>query len=280
MPTRNNYSSAVTNLSHDLDEISGRLVAARSDADSLPAFPGKLPDTLESAYAIQSASISRWPDKIAGWKVGMIPVEFRELLAAERLAGPIFESSVTIIEPNSARSMPIFSGGFAAVEAEIVLQLAATIEPVHKEYSDEELIDLVSELHIGAEIASSPMADVNRLGPCCVVSDFGNNAGLLVGPSVPHWSSLPLESLAATVSVDDVVVGTADASAIKGGPLQALRFLVDLCASRQLTLAAGTYVSCGAMTGIHDVTVASNSVVDFGSYGAFNVTFETMLPRQ
>lgn len=210
----------------------------------------------------------------------MVPEAFREPLDAERLAGPIFKSSIFRIEPNSTKTMPIFSGGFAAVEAEFILQLATTIEPIEREYSDEELIELVSALHVGAEIASSPMADVNKLGPCCVVSDFGNNAGLLVGSSVPNWSSLPLDALTASVTVDDVVVGSASAGAIEGGLLQALRFLIGLSANRQLTLSEGTFVSSGAVTGIHEVTVESKAEIDFGSYGAFNVAFESMMPSQ
>nr|MDJ0656716.1 2-keto-4-pentenoate hydratase [Xanthomonadales bacterium] len=254
--------------------------AARANAKALAGFPGRLPETLVDAYAIQTASIARWPDDIVGWKVGMVPEEYRTPLAAERLSGPIFRSSVFEINPGSSRTMPIYHGGFAAVEAEFIFQIGEIIEPIKREYSDAELIERVAALHVGAEIASSPMADINRLGPCCVVSDFGNNEGLLVGPSVPNWSAVPLDSLTATVIVDGVVVGEATAAAIHGGLLQALRFLVNLCASRKLRLTEGMYVSCGAVTGIHDVTVESNSTVDFGPLGAFDVAFDAMLPRQ
>ena len=114
--------------------ISERLVAARAGAEALPDFPGLLPETLKDAYVIQSASLQRWPDKIAGWKVGMVPEAYREALAAQRLAGPIFSSSIFRIEPNSTKTMPIYRGGFAAVEAEFVLRLATTIESIEREY--------------------------------------------------------------------------------------------------------------------------------------------------
>lgn len=260
--------------------ISERLVAARANANALSDFPGLLPETLRDAYTIQSTSIQRWPDEIGGWKVGLIQDVFRESLGAERLAGPIFRSSIFNIEPNTKKSMPIFDGGFAAVEAELVLQLAATIEPTRRDYSDEELVDLVAAMYVGAEIASSPMAMVNKLGPCSIASDFGNNAGLLVGPNVPNWSSLDLDSMTATVSVDDVPVGTATARALPGGPLHVLRYLVGVSADRGITLAKGTLISTGALTGIHDVTVGSKARVDFGSYGAFDVVFEPIRPTK
>ena len=88
---------------------------------------------LSPLLAIQTASIGRWPDDIAGWKVGMVPQSFRQQLAAERLTGPIFKSSVFEVEPGSNNTMPIYSGGFAAVEAEFILELATTVEPIERE---------------------------------------------------------------------------------------------------------------------------------------------------
>lgn len=269
-----------TSLPRDLDLISQRLVAARASAQSLPEFPGDLPGTLEDAYTVQAASIERWPDEVAGWKVGMVPPEFQRQLAAERLAGPIYRSSIFAIEPNATQAMSIFQGGFAAVEAEFVIKLGTTIEPVEQARSDAALTDLVAAVHVGAEIASSPLPGVNDLGPCCVVSDFGNNAGLVLGPDIPNWASVVPETMTAAVHVDNILVGQASAAVIEGGLLQAFRFLVELSARRGITLPAGTYVSCGAVTGIHEITAASKAHVDFGTFGAFDVTFEPMTPTQ
>lgn len=259
----------------ELDAISRRLVAARAAAEALPDFPGALPDSLDGAYAIQAASIARWADTVAGWKIGMIPADHRIRVGDERLAGPIFKSSIVGIEPGATRTMPIYAGGFAAVEAEFVLELGCAVHPSEREYADADLIDLVSSLYVGAEIASSPMAAINKLGPACVVSDFGNNAGLLLGPEVANWNSGELDSMTATVMIDGAVVGDATASAVPGGPLAALRFLLGLAATRSIELPEGTLVSTGAVTGIHGVSVSSVARVDFGSSGWFDVKFRS-----
>jgi 2-keto-4-pentenoate hydratase len=247
-------------------------------AEALPGFPGALPDSLDGAYAIQAASIARWADTVAGWKIGMIPADHRLRFGDERLAGPIFKSSIFGIEPGASRTMPIYPGGFAAVEAEIILELGCAIHPSETEYSDADLIDHVASLFVGVEIASSPMAAINKLGPACVVSDFGNNAGLLLGPAVSNWSSRNLDSMTAKVMIDGAVVGEASANAIPGGPLAALRFLLGLAAIRGIELPEGTLISTGAVTGIHDVLVSSAARVDFGPFGWFDVKFKPKRP--
>lgn len=278
--TTNQHTQSPTSLSERDDAISARLVEARLNTLPLPDFPDHLPETLEQAYAIQSASIERWPDEVAGWKVAMLPPADRERFAAERLVGPVFRSSIRRVKPGSCTVMPVYEGGFAAVEAEFVLELGETIRPTGRSYSDEELIGIVSAVHAGAEIASSPMAVVNERGATSIISDFGNNAGVLAGPAIPDWSTRPLDSLPATVTIDEVVVGQATAAAISGGLLQALRFLLDVSAARDIELPAGTLVSSGAVTGVHDMQIGSIGRVDFGPFGWLEVTFEPTMPRQ
>ncbi len=267
-------------LSEQDDAISRRLVEARLSARPLPDFPDRLPETLERAYAIQAASIERWPDEVAGWKVAMLPVADRERFPSERLAGPVFRSTIYPVETGSCKLLPVYEGGFAAIEAEFVLELGVTMRPTGRDYSGEELTEIVTAVYCGAELASSPMAVVNERGATSIISDFGNNAGVLVGPEIPDWASRPLDSWAATVSVDDVVVGDATAAAVPGGPLQALRFLLGHCATRGVELPVGTLVSTGAVTGVHDVQMSSTARVDFGAFGWFDVAFEPMTPRR
>lgn len=262
------------------DTISSALVTARMSAASLQKFPGHVPDSMSAAYRIQSTSISRWPDEVAGWKVGMLSPHDQETYGAERLAGPIFRSQVKQADNGSVQVMPIYAGGFAAVEAEFIFRIGQAIPPDPSPPSDEALIEQVAALHIGAEIASSPIIDINSFGPTVVASDFGNNAGLLLGSEIPDWASVPPEQLPSRVWVDGKMVGEASAAAIPGGPLGALRFIVGLCASRGIELAAGTLISTGASTGIHEVTTGSKSRVEFGEIGAFEVNFVPISSRQ
>ncbi len=172
--------------------------------------------------------------------------------------------------------MPIFVGGFAAIEAEFIFKLGQTVEPSDCQWSADGLAGLVAGLYVGAEIASSPMAAINELGPTVVTADFGNNAGLVLGPEIPNWQSAKPADLLAKVIVDGDVVGEASAAAIPGGPLAALQFAISVAAERGIALPAGTLISTGAATGIHNVRTSSASRVEFGELGGFDVTFEPM----
>src|SRR5262245_45880454 len=90
--------------------IAKRFVTARQTGDSLSAFPGTLPPDLASAYACQDAAIGLFPDTIAGWKVGLIGKDAAAVLKQDRLAGPIFSSSVRRPRAGEHVAFPVFRG--------------------------------------------------------------------------------------------------------------------------------------------------------------------------
>lgn len=256
------------------DEIARRLVEARLRARPLPEFPGRLPETLEHAYAIQSASIKRWPDRVAGWKIAKLSPAQREQFGAERLVGPVFQSAIHRLAPGVGATVPVIDAGFAAVEAEYALELGAQIQPRSGDYSDEELATKVAAVYAAAEIASSPLVQVNQIGAMAVISDLGINAGLVVGPRIADWRSVQPGDVSIAVTVDGASVGNASPDAIMGDPLRALRSLVEFASPRSIVLPAGALISTGAMTGVHDVHPSSSARLEFGRFGGFDVNFE------
>ena len=251
--------------------------SARRSASALAAFPGDLPGALADAYAIQDVAIRIWPDRVAGWKVAAIAPELRERLGAPRLAGPAFAANVFHAIPAAETRFPIFLGGFAAVEAEFILRLGSDIAPA--DAGDERaLANAVAALHAGAEIASSPFAGINEFGPTSVISDFGNNAGLIVGPELSGWRDGPLDALTSRTMVNGKIVGEGSAARVAGGPLSALAFLVEALARRGRTLRAGDLVSTGMTTGIHPVQPGDRIRFEFSQGVSFEAVAEQALP--
>jgi 2-keto-4-pentenoate hydratase len=224
-------------------DIAGRFLAARRAATGLADYPGTLPETLEAAYRVQDEAIAAWNKPIIGWKVGRIN--------ADRLAGPIFAS-----EPaggnGSAPDMPVFKEGFAAGEAEFLLRIGRRPPEGHDRFTLEETADLIDAVHVGIEIASSPLEPINRIGPAAVISDFGNNNGLVIGAEIPDWRTSGFEGWEVETLIDGLSVGTGRASGFPDGAIGSARFLFELMARRGIRLEPGQWISSGAVTGVHD----------------------------
>jgi 2-keto-4-pentenoate hydratase len=247
----------------DSEAIAESFVRARLDAEALLDFPGAIPATLNAAYAYQDRAIALWPDNVAGWKVGRIGPPWLERVGEDRLVGPIFRRGLRLAPPEALIDFPVIKDGFAAIEAELVFRLGADADPDKTHWTPEDAARLVSGLHVGIETAGSPLAAINELGPTVVVSDFGNNAGLLLGPAISGWRNRALESLTCEAFIDERSVGRGGALSLPGGPLAAAAFALGRCARRGLPMKAGYVISTGATTGIHDIRIGQSGRVRF-----------------
>jgi 2-keto-4-pentenoate hydratase len=249
------------------DSIAEEFVRARLDAAPLADFPGSIPATLNAAYAYQDRAISLWPDFLAGWKVALIGAPWLERLGEDRFVGPIFRRGIRLAPPDQLVEFPVFDGGFAAVEAEFVFRLGADAPSDKTQWTPEEAARLATALHIGIETVGSPLATINDLGAAVLVSDFGNNAGLLLGPVIPEWRSRSFEGLKTETIIDGRSVGRGGALSLPGGPLAALAFALSRCARRGLPMKSGYVVSTGATTGKHEIRVGQEARVVFDGCG-------------
>lgn len=245
--------------------IATAFVQARRQGASVADFPGDIPPDLVAAYGVQDLAIAQWPDRVVGWKVGYIAPEKRDGSGDERLLGPIFARQLHAA--GEAVEYPVFQGGFGAIEAEYVLRLDSDAPAGKLDWTPEETAQVPATLFIGVEIASSPLATINILGPRVVVSDFGNNNGLVVGPEIPGWRDIPEARLFAETFIDDEPVGTGGACRLPGGLLAAYAFALSRSAKRGRPLKAGELIATGNATGIHDIVAGQVGRVSFGEHG-------------
>ena len=168
----------------------------------------------------------------------------------DRLAGPIFNRKDAPAD-GEVVEMDVFAHGFAAGEAEFLLRIGAAPPAGKSDYSLDEAADLIEAVHVGIEVASSPLGTINELGPIAVISDFGNNNGLVIGPEVADWRQSGFETWTVETLIDGDQVGTGRAAAFPDGAIGAARFLFELMARRGIALAPGQWISSGAVTGVH-----------------------------
>jgi 2-keto-4-pentenoate hydratase len=248
--------------------IAERFTSARAQGRALDRYPGEVPANLDAAYRIQSAAIGRWQDPIRGWKVARVPQAFAKQYPDERLIGPAFARNVHWAREGEAVPCPVFEGGFAAVESEIVIVVAGDTPSGDFEWHENNVLEFIRSMHIGVEVASSPLATLNDLGPGAVISDFGNNWGVVVGPEIPNWQNL--DSIDVETFIDGASVGRGKAIK-RTGPLAALAFTLNKRADQGETLRAGDVISTGMITGVHDVKIGQESRHVFTGCGEVHV---------
>jgi 2-keto-4-pentenoate hydratase len=249
-------SDSATHPSSDVAGIAEQFVRARLAARALHEYPGVVPGDLATAYRCQDLAIARWPESVSGWKVARVPPAQQAQYAEERLVGPVFAPNVHVASAGRSIDCPVFDGGFAAVEAEIVICVGRDAPPDKVEWTLDEAAEFVGELCIGIEIASSPLATLNELGAGAVVSDFGNNWGVVVGPAVSDWRGI--YEVTAQSFIDGEFVGRGVTS-LRHGPIGALAFTLGKSARRGRPLRAGAVISTGMITGVHDIRPGQRS---------------------
>ena len=250
---------------------SAALVKARQTLTPLAGFPTELPADLDMAYAVQAQSIADWPDEVVGWKVGGVPPHLQDEYKAERMAGPIFKQMVKNCADGETVDMGSYPGGFVAVEGEYIVFLKDVANLPDRDVTLDDMAKVVDRIHIGVEIASSPMKLVNALGPLSIVSDFGNNAGMIVGPKVETPMSVDFSDYVVSVDFDGKQIGSKPAGVGEAGPFGAVIFLINHLRARGVDIPDGTAVSTGAISGVHDTEIGVQAKVDFGGLGAMNI---------
>jgi len=239
----------VTLMRDEPAAIAARFLEARRQAAGLEDYPGQMPSSLDQAYAVQDRAIGAWKQRVIGWKVGRVPEPFSSKFGADRLAGPIFAS--TFASDGQFPPMPVFAEGFAAGEAEFLLRIGKAPAQGKTEFSLGETVEHIDAVHVGIEVASSPLKTINELGPVAIVSDFGNNNGLLIGSPVPNWRDSGFEQWPVSTFIDGKCVGTGSAASFADGAIGSARFLLQLMAKRGIALQPGQWISSGAVTGVH-----------------------------
>jgi 2-keto-4-pentenoate hydratase len=226
---------------------------------------------MATGYAVQEAAIGIWPDRIAGWKVGLVPPLLQAGLGTAHLAGPIFLEGLVRSAGAGAVSLAAIPGGFAAIEVELIVAALSDAPPSKTEWTLKETAEFAGDWYFGAEFAASPLATINELGPTVVVSDFGNNSGLVLGPRFDGALLAEPAMLTCKTHIDGKQVGFASVAALPGGPLAALRFLLGHLATRGRPLRAGQLVSTGAITGVHRIFPGQRGAIEFVGHGRIDV---------
>ena len=242
------------------EKVARAFLDARAKKTPLTLYPGPIPQTMADAYAIQDAAIRFDGRTVGGWKVGRIAADLAPHYGDERLAGPIFTDEIVDALDGDVPAMPVYADGFAAAEAELLLCFG-DIGTADLDLAS--VRDCIVDVRAGIEIASSPFAGINGHGPAVTASDYGNNKGLVLGPRIPDWRDADLVRMPVQLFIDDACVGAGSMETMLDGPFGSALFLIRTLRARDIAIPPGTWVSAGAVTGVHEIAVGQRAEAVF-----------------
>ena len=259
--------------------IAKALIRARLNVEPLAAYPGLEPINLTTAYRIQDCAIDHWPELIGGWKVSSpIPIDRAPQFGGSQMMGPIFSSAIRTAPLSAEVDYGVFPGGSSALEPEIIVRIGQDVPAEKLDWTIEEAGEFISDLYIGAEILSSPLRGLLQMTIPIVASDFGGNAGILVGSRLSDWQAQ--DRVTVDVCLEGEAVERGEVS-VKDGPLASLAFVLGQAASRGRPLLAGTMVATGTMTRAHKVEPGQYACLTFHGLGEIRCrAVEERSPRE
>lgn len=228
-------------MTNHLTTIAAALAGARVAGHAV-AIDERAIGTLAEAYRVQHDSLARLGGAVGGWKV-----------SASALAGPCAPTTIVgaAILDRHMRASPAEwrPGDFvdAHIECEVAFVLGADLPARARPYTPDEVADAVAAVMPLFEVADS------RVGwtpsPLAKIADAVSNGGLVTGAPLGDWRSLDLSAIAIALTRDGKPFATGSSAAVAGGPLGALRALVN-AQPLPFPLAAGQVVTTGSCTGM------------------------------
>ena len=199
--------------------------------------------SIEEAYEVQDLVAKKrmaLGESIAGFKVGCTSKAIREQFGLRepinaRLFRPhIIEGNVTVDWTDYVN---------CAIEPEIVLKIGNDLKV--KNPSNEELIDSIEYVSPGIEIHNLKFWNTPPTTQELICSG-GIHAGLIIGSVKVKPTNLRFRDEMFNVYRDGILVTSAPASEIMGGPLHSLRWLVNSLTEKESFLKKGSLVIPGS----------------------------------
>jgi 2-oxo-3-hexenedioate decarboxylase len=237
----------------DIAQVAAEVLAALDSGRPTPSFCSRLPGLgLDDAYRV-NAAVRRLREargeRPLGRKIGFTNrTIWAEYGVYEPNWGYIYDSTVHDLTAGT------FSlAGFAEPRIEPEIMFGLKTAPVSG-MDERALLGAIEWIAHGYEIVHSIFPAWKFTAPDTVAANALHGA-LLIGPRHPvaaraeHWSAA-LSSFEITLVRDGTVADRGCAANVLGGPLSALRHLVDLLTRDQINpaLAAGEIVTTGTLT--------------------------------
>ena len=252
-----------------IDRLATTLIEARTSGRAL----GKLPDELIPTDATEAqlvddhvAHISGW--RVLGWKIGCTSEAARKMLDSP---GPfagriysIFESGVTLGDADLIAE-PHLEGEFA-------FTLATDIEPTAGKRSRSDALEAIADARPAIELVGGRFTDFFGTPLPALIADAGANTHLILGSPAGDVDLDSLSAVTATMTVDGRVTGLGSGADVLGDPINALMWLLEHLAARNIGLRSGDAITTGTATQVSALPIGSTATATLGNLGSVSLS--------
>ncbi len=227
------------------------------------------PQDRAEGYAISAAVARLSGDAVAGWKIAATSeAGQRHINVDGPLGGRILESR--LVPPDGTAEI----GGtlMKVAEAEFAFVLGRAMPPRETPYTQAEVMDAVTALHLSIEIPDSRYADFTLVGAPSLIADLGCPSWLVLGAAVAaDWRGIDLSTHRVVAYKNGVEAAAGTGKAALGDPRIALTWLINEAARYDGGVEAGQFVTTG--TCVVPVPIAPGDAirVDYGVLGSLAV---------
>jgi len=202
------------------------------------------PATIEQAYAaqneLQHLRASGKRGAVAGRKIALASKVQQELCGIDHpIAGAIYRNEIH----SSPCNIKLADYHGLGIEFEIAITLKADTE-VSREYSRDEICQLISTVHPAFEMIIDRGADYQNIDPITMIADNAWCAGIVLGDDFYAQCAGNVDNLPATLRWNDDVE---TASTAASDPITSLTWVINLLANMGQTLQAGQPVITGSV---------------------------------
>lgn len=256
-------------------EAAAIIAESRAGGQTLNVLPDYCRPRDEAAgYAVQNAvhqalAAHGWGG-LAGYKIGCTTPLMQERLKIDSpcgggiLASTVHQSGVAL---NCANYVKV------GVETEIAVEIGRDLTPGDGPFDRVAMADVVSACMASMEIVDNRYADFPECGTPTLIADDFFGAGCVLGPAVANWRDLDLAAVAGRLLVNGEEVGNGNGADALGHPLEALAWLANTLAARNVVFKRGQVVLTGSVVAPYNPEPGDDLSVAFDGLGEARASF-------
>lgn len=258
-----------------MEQAADLLSVGRLELKRMGRLPGPFRPTSEAeAYTIQELLHSRYIHTglgpRVGYKIGCTTAVMQKYLGIDNpCSGGVFGSTVTRVSGLFEHDRFLHVG----VECELAVSLGSDLKPVGRLHDRETVAASVESVMAAIEVVDDRWVDYSSIDtPTLIADDFFGSACVL-GEPVTEWSSIDLQAIGGSMSVNGEQIGNGRGADILGHPLEALAWLANSLETRGSYLRAGEFVVLGSLVQTHWIQRNDLVQIDIDGLGKVKARF-------